>query len=309
MNNGFLSSASPFTKIMFAIFLMLCSLLVFFTAGLLLANPIFGIGFSQFQSSLSDYSSPNSINFLKYLQLLQSIGLFVVPPFMIAYFIQPNGIDYLHLNKKARPSSFYMVILLMIASIPVINFMADINSRLILPHFMVGIEDWMKDTEKTAEKLTDAFLQVKTSSQLLYNILIIAIVPAIGEELTFRGIFQRFFIDWVKNKHWGIFLSAALFSFIHFQFYGFLPRLLLGMLFGYMLVWSGSLWLPILAHFINNVTVVIILWFAQSYSTPGKLENLGAKSNEILWVISCGLIVAFLLVKIYKDERVKSEAY
>jgi hypothetical protein len=309
MNHGFLYSASPFTKIIFSIFIMLTSLLVFFIASLFIAYPIFGIGFSQLQSSLSDYSNPNSVNFLKYLQLVQSIGLFVVPPFIVAHFIQSKTIDYLHLNKKARPTSFFIVILLMIASIPVINFTAEYNSRLILPKFMTGIENWMKDTEKVAEKLTDVFLQMKSIGQLWYNILIIAVIPAIGEELTFRGLFQRFFIDWVKNVHFGIFLSAALFSFIHFQFYGFLPRLLLGMLFGYMLVWSGSLWLPILAHFINNATVVIITWYAQSHSSSVKLETLGSKNSELLAVVVCGLIATLLIIKVYKDEKVKPVSY
>ena len=104
-----------------------------------------------------------------------------------------------------------------------------------------GIEKWMKDAEESAAEITKAFLDVKTIPGLVFNVFMIAFLPAVGEELLFRGIIQRIFTDMTKSHHWGIWISAILFSAMHFQFYGFVPRVLLGALFGYLLVWSGSI--------------------------------------------------------------------
>ena len=88
-----------------------------------------------------------------------------------------------------------------------------------------------------------------------------AILPAIGEELLFRGVFQRLLTEWTRNIHWGIILAALLFSFFHFEFYGFLPRFLLGVFFGYLFVWTSSIWVPILAHFTNNFIIVVYSFY------------------------------------------------
>ena len=99
----------------------------------------------------------------------------------------------------------------------------------------------MKNAEEEATKLREAFLNINSAFQFVIVFFMVAILPAIGEELLFRGVAQRLFSEWTKNVHWGIFISAFLFSALHMQFYGFVPRLLLGMMFSYMLEWSGSL--------------------------------------------------------------------
>jgi len=112
---------------------------------------------------------------------------------------------------------------------------------------------------------------MKNTPDLLINLLMIAILPAIGEELIFRGCFQNIFTRWTGNYHWGIWLAAILFSAIHMQFYGFIPRMLLGAMFGYMLVWGRSMWLPILAHLVNNGGAVITAYVLQLKGQP--LDN------------------------------------
>src|SRR5690606_2422366 len=116
---------------------------------------------------------------------------------------------------------------------------------------------WMKVQELQMEKITEKILQVTSFSGLLLNLLVIAIIPAIGEELLFRGCLQPVFHRWTKNIHIAIWITAIIFSAIHVQFYGFIPRMLMGAVFGYMLYWGRSIWLPIIAHFINNATAVI----------------------------------------------------
>ena len=122
----------------------------------------------------------------------------------------------------------------------------------------------MKASEEQAAALTEAFLKMSTPGELIFNLFMIALIPAIGEELLFRGIVQNIFSRWLKNNHAAVWFTAILFSAMHMQFYGFIPRLMLGAMLGYLLVWSGNLWWPIIAHFVNNAAAVIFSYLFQN---------------------------------------------
>lgn len=162
--------------------------------------------------------------------------------------------------------------------------------------------EWMIKFELDAEKITKAFFSSNSMSSILTNLLMIVIIPAIGEEIFFRGLIQRYFISITKKQFWGIITSAFFFSFFHFQFQGFIPRFALGVLFGYMYVWSGSIWLPIIAHFTNNAIVSIGYILIGAGTVNSKVEDVGGLTY--LWPI--GLIsivaVAILLMKL-KEEN------
>ncbi len=170
------------------------------------------------------------------------------------------------------------------------------------PDWLSGIENWMKEKEMSAQKLTVAFLKMDTISSLFLNIIMISILPSIGEELIFRGIFQRLFAEWTKNIHWGIVIAAFLFSAMHMQFYGFLPRMLLGILLGYLFYWSGSIWVPILGHFVNNTTAVIIYYFYADEMTK-EIENFGANQGSFIFLVLGIAIVTPLLYLFYKENK------
>ena len=143
--------------------------------------------------------------------------------------------------------------------------------------------------------ITEAFLNVKTIPGLAFNIFMIAFLPAIGEELLFRGVIQRIFTNMTKNFHWGIWISAILFSALHMQFYGFVPRVLLGAIFGYLLVWSGSMWLPIVGHFLNNAFAVVGMYLINNNLLSPKLEEIGSNSDSYyMALLSLVLIVVFM---------------
>ena len=140
------------------------------------------------------------------------------------------------MERNVKPQLIFYTILIMFAVVPIINLLMVFNEQLHLPEGLSFIEEWMKESEAQAARLTEVFLVMDTPQELFYNLLIIAILPAIGEEFLFRGILQRLFHELTKNIHVTIFITAALFSAIHMQFYGFLPRMLLGVMFGYLYV-------------------------------------------------------------------------
>ena len=140
----------------------------------------------------------------------------------------------------------------------------------------------------------------------IINLFIMAILPAIGEEMLFRGIIQRYFINIIKNYHIAVWITAVIFSLFHLQFYGFIPRLVLGALLGYMMVWSGNLWVPITAHFFNNAFGVTVYFLFPTSATNNKIDDFGAThETRIFAIISFAILILLLCFakRIFSHER------
>jgi hypothetical protein len=252
---------------------MVISFFTFFALSILAAMPFTGLSGMMESFSEGNMTGASAIALLKYFQVVQSIGLFVLPPFIVAYLYEGDAIKYLTLDKKAGSKVILIGMLAVLAASPMVGFLGEINEKLHLPGSLSGIESWMKGMEENAADLIDRFMQVETIWGLLFNLFMIAVIPAVGEELLFRGVIQKIFTNMTRNYHWGIWISAFLFSALHMQFYGFLPRMVLGALFGYMLVYSGTIWLPIIAHFFNNTFGVLALYAEKKGSETAALVN------------------------------------
>lgn len=299
----------PFPQLIFSLFVIVVSFLAFLVLSLVLAIPLFGIDSMLSIPTLNELDNPESILILKYFQVVQAIGLFIVPSLILGWLYHGKISEYLYLNKSFAGSSLLLVFVLMFVAAPFINFVGEINNNMSFPDWLSGIENWMKDSEEKAMKITEAFLNVKTIGGLSFNIFMIAFLPAIGEELLFRGVIQRIFTNLTRNHHWGIWISAILFSALHMQFFGFVPRLLLGVLFGYLLVWSGSIWLPIIAHFLNNALAVVAYFLINRNLLTPNIEEIGSTANSYyLAAISLGLIVVFMwMIKRQNNNEIKIE--
>jgi membrane protease YdiL (CAAX protease family) len=138
---------------------------------------------------------------------------------------------------------------------------------------MAPVEQWMREQESAAEALTAQLVAGGDVLLLMSNLFVIALVAAVSEEFFFRGALQRIIGLRVRNRHTAVWLTAFLFSAFHLQFYGFLPRMLLGVFLGYLLVWSGTVWLPVLAHFVNNALVLLFLSLWQANDSPSPLSR------------------------------------
>jgi membrane protease YdiL (CAAX protease family) len=192
--------------------------------------------------------------------------------------------------------------MMIVMILPFVSWLMEINESLKLPEFLSGMEQWMRESEEQALKLTEAFLSDTSIKGLVVNMLMIGILASIGEELLFRGIILRIFKEWTKNAHLAVWISAILFSALHMQFYGFLPRMILGVVLGYLFVWSGSLWVPIITHFINNGSAVFIAYLYNKGKIQTDVESFGTTDNVGL-IVGSIVVTVFFLVIIYRYEK------
>ncbi len=284
---GIYQDYTPIKQVFILLMLLFVSFIVF--------NAIGMIGVSLIDApSLSDFENTATIQSLKFLQAFSSIGLFIVPPFLFVYLTSKS----LNFNAVSR-QQFLLTVAIMCFAFPLINALALWNEGLHLPSFLSALEDWMRSAESQAMLITEAFLKVDHWSGLLLNILIIGVIPALGEELLFRGVIQKELFSRNGKIHLSIWITAFLFSAMHLQFLGFIPRFLIGGLLGYLFYWSGSIWLPILAHFVNNTGAVILSYFINQQSISKEVEYLGAEDGQLsmLVIVLLGLFMLLYLLK------------
>lgn len=283
---------------------MLTVFFVVFSIGYLLAIPIFDLSFSELSSLFANGNFSDQLHLLKYFQIIQTIGLFVLPPFIIARLYSERAGEFLGFAPQPKIASVSAVIVMIFVALPFINFLSHLNQSIPFPDFLESVENNLINREKEAREMTCRFLDAENIQQLLVNLLLVAVLPALGEELLFRGILQKLFASWTRNIHLGILIAAVLFSAMHIQFYGFLPRLALGILFGYLFFWSGSIWLPILGHFVNNGSAVIYYYIIDS---PGDIlsGNYSTMGTSGVMVTFSGVMIAMCcyLVYVYENDQ------
>jgi len=303
MKQAFLGTLTPFSRLVFAITLTFsCFIIVFFLA-LLVAMPMFHLDMAGILALLSQSGNPKALNLLRYFQVTQSIGLFIIPPLLIGFLYERSAWTYLCAKHTGNTGLYLVVLLLMFVSLPFINWIIDLNQMMKLPAFMKGVEDWMKSAEEQANKLTETFLAGRSFTNFLFNLFMIAVLPAVGEEFMFRGLLQKLFSGIFKNAHIAIIFTGFLFGAMHMQFYGILPRMLLGMIFGYLFYWSGSIWLPVFAHFVNNSAAVIISYLANLGLISQKYQDFGNTSNAFFIILSL-LVSISCMFMIYRRKPV-----
>jgi membrane protease YdiL (CAAX protease family) len=257
--------------------------------------------------SMSNLNDANVILGLKIEQIISSFGGFIVPALIFALLASSYKLEYLQINRLGKIGTLITGGLLMLCAFPLINYLGEWNSHLQLPASMKDIQDLIKSMEDKAGAVTDAFMGHQTISGLLLNLFMVGLLAAVAEELFFRACLQKLIIKATGNIHVGVWITGILFSAIHFEFFGFVPRMLMGVYLGYLFVWSKSLWVPIFAHFVNNATVVFLMYLEERNIAPKKIEEIGTNSGEIVYVIASVVIVIGLLVVIYRMEHKKTE--
>lgn len=206
-----------------------------------------------------NWTSPSFVRVMKVLQALSSILLFFIPAVLFARLVfNYKPLYFLGFRPAVNSRMYVLAIVCMLASYPVVSLLGEINHALPLPQ-------WMVDMEKDTSKQMTAFLKADNIFDIFINVIIMAFLPAVCEEICFRGALQRVMIHITKKPWTGIIITAILFSALHMQFLGFLPRVFLGVVLGAIYWYSGSLWTSILAHFVYNGVQVVGVAYAPQY--------------------------------------------
>lgn len=287
---GIWQTASVQMQMVYLLLLLIASFMVFYligVAGMLIGGT----------PNMLDLTDGNTMFVLKWMQGCSAIGLFIAPPLLFGYFTN-HQLGWRALSRQ----QILLAIAFVLLSMPFINGLAVWNERIHLPSFLGSLESWMRQAEAEAMRMTEAFLVMDTPLDLLINLIIIAVIPAVGEELLFRGVIQKLFLKWNGKVHLSVWLTAFVFSAIHMQFLGFFPRLILGAVLGYMLVWSGSLWLPIIAHFTNNAFAVLVTYFIGIDKINPSMENIGTEGGIIVLISGLGGLLLLYILKELKQK-------
>jgi len=230
---------------------------------------------------------------MRALLTYQDICLFILPVILAAGLWSEHPMQWLKMDRKADGKIIVGAIALIIVALPGNNLLACLNQQLTLPEFLAPIEQWMKAQEEASEKVLTILLSDTRLGVFILNFLVIAILAAMGEELCFRGMLQGL-MGHTKTAIW---ITAIVFSAIHMQFYGFVPRLLLGALFGYMLVWTNNIWIPIAMHCTNNGVIAILYYIAQVNGTDTKkMDAFGTEDTLWVGIVSLVLVVAGIYI-------------
>lgn len=227
---------------------------------------------------------------------LQCVLVFIIPALIYARVFSRSPIQEVGMDCSPKGKQIFWVVLLFIIGLPALNQIIFWNESISFPPSLSGVEATFRRLEEQAQKSTEILLSATSIGGLVSGILIIGVLTGFSEELFFRGALQRGIVASGVNPHCAIWFSAFIFSFMHFQFFGFLPRLLLGAFFGYLLYWSGSIWLSAFAHALNNSLVVLTAWLIKNDFLSIEIEKIGVCERGFPWIAIISIIIFLLLI-------------
>ena len=228
---------------------------------------------------------------------MQDILAFILPAVVTMAIIYRRPFHVMGLDRAPSWLAITIVILFYVISLPAMNWLVEMNKAMSLPSWMAGIEQAMRAAEDNAAEVTQEMLNINSVGQLILCVLVVGVMAGLSEEMLFRGAMLRTMQDSRLGNHAVVWITAFLFSALHMQFYGFVPRMLLGVWLGYLFVWTGSLWVPIIAHTLNNSTVVLMSYLSNKGVIPeGFGDNLGLPAaGSFPWLATCSLIASLAL--------------
>ncbi|BDD06250.1 CPBP family intramembrane glutamic endopeptidase [Aureibacter tunicatorum] len=274
--------------------------------GIAFSLPLMGFDFEILQQVLADpINYPQYKNAILLMQAGQSIGwLFVAPWLYLKYVKRVNPVDYVG-DRSASISMVGLTVLIGFSFMIFDSVIVEWNKSLQFPEFMSEFQQWAMEKEKMLEELTKFFTEFSSFSNFAIAFVVIALIAGIGEEYLFRGVLQKHFQEYTKSYHLAIWLAAICFSAIHMQFYGFVPRMLLGALFGYLYYYSGNLIYPIVAHIFNNGLVVTLTYFDQIGLTHLDLQK---EESAPIYAVVAGLLISMMGLKAFRAHFMQKES-
>ena len=263
---------------------------------------IFGLLFSSILSAffLLSGDGMNDITNLQIGQVISQVFGFMLPPILYVMLVKEKPFNYLGF-KKLQPWSLLGIVAIFTV-IPFLAMVTEWNDNVSLPESMATLEQMLRNIQQLANDTTEKFM---TEGSLFSGLLIVAALAAISEELLFRSVIQKAFVKICKNAHVGIILTAIVFSAFHGDFFGFVPRFILGLMLGYMFYLSGSIFPSMLMHFVNNGTIVMLYYLNKKEVINVDIETFGLTDNWL--VIALSLIVTVAIFVVCYRLRLKND--
>lgn len=306
MNTNPISDRHPAASLIYILFVVAVGFMIIGPSlGLLIASLFYeGDLFSDFNGILFNRSNPQLFTALMIVQGIAGIIGLIVLPLMYLKAIEHKSIGVLFRKEASLPVTAIMLAAtgtcFTIAISPVIEW----NMNLDLPDFLSGFERWARQKEIELMEVTRFLTTFSSTSDFLIGLFVVAVIPGIGEEFVFRGLVQNELHRGTNNIHIAIWVSALLFSSMHMQFFGFVPRMLLGALFGYLYYWSGNLAVPMLAHFFHNgLTLVLLYTYQQGITTLDPESNEAAPLPLVLGCVAAVVGLLYYFRKLYQTTN------
>jgi hypothetical protein len=278
---------------------------LFMLGGLLISSALGELVILLIYGTPMMLEASDPVTAIRISQTFVTIGTFLIPSLLFAYCQNRQWFDYNAANRRPPQSMINMVLILSMTLLPVVGMLSSFNQN-IMPQEGT-IAEFMRNLEEAANDILKLVTSQRSSWDLISNIMVFAVLAGICEEFLFQGALQPLMMKWTKNPHVGILLTAFIFSVLHFQFYGFIPRFMLGVYLGYLFYWSRSLWLPILAHILHNALSILIDFTLQGRGIDTDNMQFTDVHGSIPVTIACTLASAMAIVYIwrtYKDETI-----
>ncbi|MEM9990505.1 MAG: CPBP family intramembrane glutamic endopeptidase [Bacteroidota bacterium] len=253
----------------------------------------------ELQTLVADFPRENTYlnrQYLRWSAIINQCGLFLIPA--LAFASLARGKDWMIMLRLTKVPSAYKLLLgivLLLCFMPIAQYAFYLNQQLPLP-------GWMRSMEANANNLVNGLLVMENISELSMNLLTIALIPALAEEVLFRGILQQKIADYTLRPQWAIWLAAIIFSAVHGQFEGFFARMLLGAALGYLFFWTQNLWIPIVAHLTHNGFQVFVAYVHQDQLPPPSPEN--SEPISMMFVLLCSIFVFGIGRLLYKSRHI-----
>ncbi|MDB4918436.1 type II CAAX endopeptidase family protein [Mucilaginibacter sp.] len=290
----------PAAQFLVFIFIFLLVLFIGNVIGIGIVAALYGLNTIMALGTVT-VTAPHFVTALWIVQITGTTIPIFLAPLLFAKFFTNDPDDYVKPGFRFPWVLLVVIFALMFLSNPLIELLSNINQKMVLPPWL----KWMRESEDSAQKVMDAILKMNSMWDVIIAVLMVGLLTAIVEEFMFRGVIQTIFVRWTKNTHVAVWITAILFSAFHMEFFGFLPRLLLGVFFGYFVAWSGSIWTGVWAHFLNNSTVVIITYLFQKKIISGDPNDQHMFNNAgyaISFIIVGALLFVYKRITTVKDQ-------
>lgn len=239
--------------------------------------------------------------------VLQDLIVFILPAIVTAMVMTRLPARFLDIDNSPRLRPALLAVISLFAAFPLLNFIVAWNESLHLPAQYAGMEAQLRALEDAANSTFDGIMSSASVPSLILSVLIVGVLAGLSEELFFRGALQKLMMLTRVNPHVAIWVTAFIFSAVHFQFFGFVPRMLLGAYFGYLVWWTRCLWIPVIVHALNNSVVVVSKWIESRSGYECGIDSIGAdpvgSSTALVAVAVSVVLTVYLLILIRRESK------